>query len=232
RFTDWPNPPDAARRLRVGYVSPDLRYHAAAFAVAPILMNHDRAAVEVTCYSGAPREDAMSARLKARADRWQRTAGMGDAALAALIRADGIDVLVDLSGHSPGNRLTLFAAKPAPVQITAWGLPTGTGLAEIDALLADPILIPAADRPLFAESVIDLPCALAYAPPEFAPAPAARPARTAGHLTLGCFNRFTKVSAGTLALWRRVLAALPSARLLLKDKLFDHAAERARVGAL
>lgn len=228
RFTDWPNPRDPERRLKLGYVSADLRRHALAYAIGPVLTRYDRARFEVTCYASLSQEDDVTARFKAAVDHWRAVGQLADDALAQQVRADGIDILIDLSGHSPGNRLPVFVARPAPVQLSAWGHPTGTGIAEIDALLADPVLIPPRDRRLFAETIVDLPCALCYEAPDYAPAPAPPPMLAAGHVTFGCLNRYVKVTDAALALWSRVLGAVPASRLLLKDTLFSRDDERGR----
>ena len=228
RFSDWPNVPDPERMLRLGYVSADFRRHSAAFTFGPVIWGHDRSRFEIVCYSGVAHEDDFTQRFRTGADLWRPMAQLADDALARQIRDDGIDVLIDLSGHTVGNRLTVFCAKPAPVQVTAWGAVTGTGIPEIDALLADPIMVPPDERALFAESVVDLPCMLTYQAPDDAPAVAALPASAAGCVTFGCLNRFAKASDDALALWARILAAMPDSRLLLKDRVFSDAGERAR----
>jgi predicted O-linked N-acetylglucosamine transferase (SPINDLY family) len=228
RCRDWPNPRDPERKLRLGYVSADFRRHSAAFAFGPVIWDHDRSRFEVVCYSGVTQEDELTARFRASAASWRSIAGMSNEALVDQIRADAIDVLIDLSGHTVGNRLAVFTAKPAPVQVSAWGSVTGTGIPDIDALFADPIMIPVEERGWFAETVIDLPCMLTYQAPDYAPAVTALPAVTEGCVTFGCLNRFAKVSDDALAAWARILAALPTSRLLLKDKVFDDADERAR----
>jgi protein O-GlcNAc transferase len=221
------NDRDPDRRLRVGYVSSDFRRHSAAIVFAPVLLNHDSAAIELVCYSATGGEDDVTGRFRRRADLWRDIHGLSDTQLAELVRADGIDILVDLSGHSAGNRLGTFALKPAPIQVTAWGHANGTGLAAMDVLFADPVAIPAAERPLYAETIIDLPGLLCFEPPAEAPPVAPRAADSPP--VLGFFGRAAKVSDETIALWARVLQALPACRLLLKDRAFDDAATRARI---
>ncbi len=207
----------AGRRLRIGYVSPYFRHQAATYAFAPLVLHHDRERFEVVCYADGGREDDLTLRLRAAAETWRPTARLTDDQLAALVREDGIDILVDCVGHMKGNRLLMFARRPAPVQITAWGEPTGTGLAAMDYLFADPVLVPAAERPLFAETVIDLPCFLSYWTPEPLPEPGEPPALAGGGVRFGSFNRVAKLTDATLALWAQVLAAVPGSVLLLKD---------------
>src|SRR5262249_14171816 len=137
------NDPDPQRRLRIGYVSSHFCHQAATFAFAGVLLNHDRAQFEIICYSDTAQEDQITGRLRMRADRWHHTRKLSDDELADLIRSDRIDILVDLVGHMGGHRLLVFARKPAPIQVTAWGEPTGTGLKTMDYLFADPVLVPA-----------------------------------------------------------------------------------------
>ncbi|MEO5374277.1 MAG: acetylglucosamine transferase, partial [Alphaproteobacteria bacterium] len=162
---------------------------------------------------------------------WRHTVGVSDEDMAEQIRRDGIDILVDLSGHTIGNRLAVFVHKPAPVQITAWGHAEGTGIPTIDAFLADSVVVPESERSFFAETVIDLPCFLPYAPPGYAADVAALPALSAGVFTFGCFNRLDKFSEDALALWARVLAAVPGSQLLLKDSQLGGAENQRRVAA-
>jgi hypothetical protein len=136
------NDPDPGRRLRVGYVSPDFRSHAVAFFLEPILASHDPAAVEVYCYAEVAAPDAVTARLRPLAHAWRDTPGLGDDELAALIREDGIDVLVDLGGHLAGGRLLTFARRPAPVQVSYLGYPGTTGLEAIHYRLTDAVADP------------------------------------------------------------------------------------------
>ena len=216
------NTRDPERRLRIGYVSADFREHSAFYAFSPVLFRHNRAAFDVVCYSGVRVEDQLTARMKQSADAWRPTVGMSDEALAEQIRGDGIDILVDLSGHSEDNRLLVFARKPAPIQVTAWGHPTGTGLPTIDYFLADPVLVPAKIRPLLAEKVFDLPCERCYDPPEYLPA-VTPPPSLAGHpFTFAHFNRVEKISNTVVRLWSRILAALPGARLFVKDSMLEY----------
>ncbi|HEY0833253.1 MAG TPA: tetratricopeptide repeat protein [Azospirillum sp.] len=224
------NPRDPERRLRVGYVSADFRSHSAAFVFAPVLTGHDPARVEVVCYSNHDACDAMTERLRGAASLWRTVTRLSDEALAAQVRADGIDVLVDLSGHSAGNRLRAFARRPAPVQVSAWGHVTGTGMAAMDALFADAVVVAAEDRGLFAETVVDLPCMLCCEPPVNAPAAAPLPpAMGDGVVTFGSLNKLSKVSDEALALWCRILRAVPESRLLIKFAGLEEPSVRARL---
>ena len=220
------NPSDPERKLRVGYVSADFRQHSAAYCFRPVLDRHDRSRFEVHCYSSTPAEDGMTEAFRAAADGWRDVGPVDDGVLADIVRGDGIDILVDLSGHTAGNRLRAFARKPAPVQVSAWGHVTGTGIPEIDALFADPVLIPEEERPLFAERVVDLPCALCLDPPAEASGIDLDSAVAPASFTFGCLNRLSKVSDGTLRLWAGLLGRVPGSTLLLKDPVLDDAASR------
>ncbi|MBL8629409.1 MAG: tetratricopeptide repeat protein [Rhodospirillaceae bacterium] len=217
--------PDPCRRLRVGYVSPDFRRHSVAFFIEPLLAAHDRDAVEVFCYSNSGVTDDVTARLRACADHWRSIVGLSAAAAAELIRHDGIDVLVDLAGHTVGNRLDVFALRCAPVQITALGYPSTTGLAQMDGRLCDNITdpFPSADQ-WATERLLRLSTGLhCYAPPHAAPDVQALPALKRGYITFGSFNKLAKVSSATVELWSAVLQAVPSARLLIKAKALSDA---------
>lgn len=218
---------DPERRLRIGYVSAHFRAYAASYAFGGVLTHHDPAKVEIFCYSDTRQEDELTSIFRRAAQHWRDTADLGDAALAERIARDRIDILVDLVGHMAGHRLLAFARKPAPIQITAWGEPTGTGLKTMDYLFADPVLIPPAERELFAEKIIDLPGALGYWTPEPLPAPGPLPARANGFVTFGSFNRRAKVTPGVLRDWSAILRELPDARLVLKAKQFGDPAEQA-----
>jgi protein O-GlcNAc transferase len=220
------NIPDPARKLRIGYVSADFCRHSAYYVFAPMICEHDRQAFEVICYSGVKREDDATARLRQAAEGWRSTLGLSDDALAEQIRRDGIDMLIDLSGHSAGNRLLVFARKPAPVQVTAWGYVTGTGLPTMDYLLADSVFVPPRERDHYAEEVIDLPCCVCYEPPEYLPGISALPALSNKPFTFGCINRIEKISDAVMACWNQILEAAPEARLMIKDqRLVDQSSQ-------
>lgn len=210
------NTPDPERKLRVGYVSADFRRQSACYIFGPVIRHHDPSMFEVFCYSGVKQEDEITALLRQAAHAWRSTLSIPDEDLAGQIRDDGIDILVDLSGHMAGNRLLVFARKPAPVQVTAWGYANGTGLETIDYFLADPVVVPLVERSLFAEEIFDLPCFVCYEPPEYLPEVSPQPALCGRPFTFACINRVEKISDRILALWGRILAALPEAGLLVK----------------
>ena len=216
------------RKLRVGYVSPDFRTHAVALFAEPLLAAHDRSQVELFCYAEVPVEDAATQRFRALADHWRSTVGRGDAAVAEQIRQDGIDVLVELAGHTAGNRLLVFARKPAPVQVAYMiGHGCTSGLSAIDAFLADDILAPPGAEAVFSEQLLRLPrIPLAYRPPEGMPPVVPLPALAAGRVTFGYFGRTVRLNDGVIAAWCHILHAVPDARLVLNSAPFAEDAGR------
>jgi predicted O-linked N-acetylglucosamine transferase (SPINDLY family) len=216
-----PNHRDPARRLVVGYVSADFRRHSAATTFWPVLAHHDKTRFEVICYSCSAIRDDITKDFQRVADRWVDASQLSDAELAARVCADTVDILIDLSGHSGGNRLGVFARKPAPVQVTAWGHGTGTGLSTIDYLFSDPVTIPEAMRPLYAEKIYDLPCVIMSALPPIELPRGEPPVSANGFITFGVFNRITKISDDAVAVWARILHGVPDARLLMKDGAYD-----------
>ncbi|CAL78844.1 putative O-linked N-acetylglucosamine transferase, SPINDLY family; TPR domain protein [Bradyrhizobium sp. ORS 278] len=211
---------DPERRLTIGYVSSDFRTHSAALVFLPVLRHHDHHSFKVVCYSCSPLQDTMTAQCRAVADVWVDAWQMSDDELTERIEADAVDILVDLSGHSAGNRLPVFARKPAPIQVTAWGSGTGTGLPTMDYFFADPVTVPEDVRHLFAEQVYDLPAVITTDPLQgWQPTPL--PMLRNGHVTFGVFNRIDKISDPALALWARLMAALPNSRIVIKNGALD-----------
>jgi protein O-GlcNAc transferase len=224
------NSRDPHRRLRIGYVSSYFRHQAATYAFGGVLTCHDASSFEVVCYSDTLDEDDVTSRLRAGCEKWRRTAGLSDQELADLIEADGIDILVDCVGHMGGHRLLVFARKPAPIQVTAWGEPTGTGLKTMDYLLADPVLVPTGERALLAERVFDLPNFLGYWVPSPLLEPIALPAIANGYVTFGSFHRLAKIQDPVLRSWATILRALPDARLIIKgDQRHSESSQEARI---
>jgi protein O-GlcNAc transferase len=216
------NRPDPDRPLRVGYVSADFRQHSAGFGILPILRAHDHSRVTVICYSGVTKRDDLTEQFRSLADVWHDVHDLSDDALEALIRADEIDILVDLSGHSAGNRLPVFAREPAPAQVTAWGYATGTGLETMHYFLADPVVVPPEAHDFYVEEIVNLPSLICYESPDGLPPVVAPPAVARGYVTFGAFNRPEKISPSVRDVWAAILARLPDARLLLKSgRLID-----------
>jgi protein O-GlcNAc transferase len=205
------------RRLRIGYVSPNFYDHVVGRNVLPLLREHDRRQYEVFCYSNLAHGDQWTERFRTLADGWRDVAYQSDAQLVDQIRADRIDILVDLALHMAGNRLLVFARKPAPVTVTFAGYPGTTGLTAIDYRLTDPYLDPPGVDPAdYAEQSIRLPDTFwCYDPLGDEPAVGGLPAAAAGRVTFGCLNNFCKVNDEVLRLWAQVLAAVAGSRLVL-----------------
>jgi predicted O-linked N-acetylglucosamine transferase (SPINDLY family) len=212
---------DSDRKLVVGYVSGEFKRRSAAYSFRPVLLNHDKTKFEVVCYSASPTSDDVTETFMQATDHWRDVAQWSDDQLVDRIQRDKIDILVDLSGHSAENRLRVFARKPAPIQVTAWGHASGTGLPTIDYLFSDPVAIPTEVRHHYAEQIYDLPCLMVMEPPpgDFrSPVP---PVRRNGFLTYGVFNRVSKLSDAAVALWSHLLVSKPDSRLIIKDHLLS-----------
>jgi predicted O-linked N-acetylglucosamine transferase (SPINDLY family) len=220
------NTPDQTRRIKIGYVSGDFHRHSAALCFKPVLLNHNKTEFEITCYSTSQIADELTQIFRSTADRWRDVFQLPDDEFCKQIQADQIDILVDLSGHSTGNRLGVFARKPAPIQVTAWGHATGTGLPTIDYLFSDPIACPLAVRSMFTEKIYDLPCLISIDPVPDDVRPVDPPTLSNGYLTFGVFNRASKISEATVSLWARILDALPSSQMLMKNSAFDEQTTR------
>lgn len=227
----WPNDPRPDRRLRIGYVSAGFHSHAAAKVFCAVIMNHDPDEFEVYCYTARRKRDNVSVRLRLAVAQWRSIAGLTDIQAARLIRGDRIDLLIDLDGHFHRNRLGIFYLRAAPAQASAWGYVPGPGIAGIDYLLTDDVIVPPQEREYFSERLIALPCAQPYdgdlMPRSTAPS---RPdCDRGGPVRFGCFNRYDKLSDGTLVLWSRILQACPHSTLTLKDRFFAEPRPRERV---
>ncbi len=224
------NAPDPNRIIKVGYVSADFREHSAALVFGAMLTKFNAGAFQVFAYSNSAKADAVTRRFQQNVTQWREIGRLSDAAAAHMIRDDGIDILVDLSGHSAGNRLGVFAIKPAPVQITAWGYITGTGMKAVDAIFADPVIIPEDEKKFYAEQVVYLPNVVC---PAFFltkyPDVNALPAFAKKTVTFGSFNRLAKISDQTLKTWARVLVAVPNSTMVVKTNGLEHPHLRERV---
>lgn len=222
------------RRIRIGYVSPDLRMHPVAAFLMPLLLHYDRDAFHVTCYANNT-EDHVSEEMRTLVDAWHNVQGTTPAAIARQIAADGIDILIDLAGHTKGNLLPVFALRPAPVQITALGYFNTTGLFEMDYILGDEVIDPAIDAqgyaPGFTERVLRLSTShFCYHPLTVFPKVTEPPRTRNGYVTFGSFNNFNKVNDEVLRVWSAILHEIKDARLLLKSFLF--VSEEGRMFAL
>jgi predicted O-linked N-acetylglucosamine transferase (SPINDLY family) len=222
-----PNDPSPDRRLRVGFVSPDFRRHCQALFIEPLFSHHDRRQIELFCYASVSKPDSVTQRLQTHADTWRDCREMADSALAAQIRDDKIDILIDLTMHMPLGRPLLFARKPAPVQVAYLAYPGTTGMTAIDYRITDPYLDPPGQHDdWYTEQTVRLPetfwCydpwgmeADRSATAQPLPDPGPLPLQANGYVTFGCLNDFCKMNLPTLALWARVLRAVDRSRLLM-----------------
>ncbi len=218
-YTEHHNDHDPERRLRVGYVSPDLRTHAAAYFIEPLLQYHDPSRFEIICYGEIARPDKVTERMKGYAQKWHNTCGCTDAQLIDMIRADGVDILVDLAGHTADSRLVVFTAKPAPVQTAYIGYANTTGLSTIDYRLTDDLTDPPADQKYYTEKLVYLKNGFScYAAPPMTPEISPLPASKVGYMTFASFNNLFKINDSVIDLWCRVLHACPMSRM----RMFRH----------
>jgi predicted O-linked N-acetylglucosamine transferase (SPINDLY family) len=223
-FVPCRNDHSPERRLRVGYVSRDFRDHVVGRNIWPLLRSHEHNQFEITLYANQTCADSMTDQFQRCADNWRGIAGLTDEQVAERIRQDGIDILVDLAVHTAGNRLLVFARKPAPVQVSFAGYPGSTGLDAIDYRLTDPYLDPSGANDLReADKTYRLPHTFwCYDPPDEEPAVAPLPSSKKGMITFGCLNNFCKVNDRVLELWAKVLRAVNGSRLFLLAKEGSH----------
>ncbi len=211
------NDPTPERRLRIGYVSAHFKHHAVNYFTEPILLAHDHDQFEIYCYSDVAQPDAITERIQAAADVWHPTARASAEEIVQMVRDDRIDILVDLAGHIGGNRLLVFARKPAPIQVTYIGYQNTTGMTAMDYRLTDERADPPGltDR-YYTERLVRLPRAFfCYKPLDEAPKVTPLPARDAGFVTFGSFNNLIKVTPQVIATWHEILARVPRSRLLV-----------------
>ena len=218
QFTQWTCDP-APSRIRLGFVSGDFHGHPVGFFLEALLNELRLENVELYAYAAHTEEDDLTRRIRPHFSAWRSIVGLNDGAAAALIHADGIHVLMDLSGHTARNRLPLFALRPAPVQCSWLGYFATTGIAEMDYLLGDPHVTPEAEKEQFTEAVWPLPeTYLCFTRPDVQIDVAALPAIANQYITFGSFNNLAKMTDAVVALWSKVLMAIPHSRLLLKTK--------------
>jgi protein O-GlcNAc transferase len=212
RFENDRNP---QKKLRIGYVSPELRQHPVGRFMLPLLEGHDKNRVEVFCYHTGPEKDQLTDRLRARTDVWRNAANLSDQELAQQIREDHIDVLVDLNMHMRGSRLLAFARRAAPVQVTYLAYAGTTGLLEMDYRITDQFLDPQGTDGKYVEKMAKLKSYWCYSAPENSPAVQALPASRNAGVMFGCLNSYVKVNRCVLEVWKRTLEAVPGSRMIL-----------------
>ncbi len=207
-----------SRHIRVGYLSPDCRQHPVSHFIEPVLRHHDRGRFDVFCYHSDPREDAVTTRLKGWVKNWRSLGGASDAELEKVLREDGLDILVELSGHTDGHRLGVLARRVAPIQITYLGYPNTTGLAAIDYRITDSIADPLGESDeLHVEKLARLPESfLCYSPPDVGDSSRIPPFRRNAHMTFGSFNNLPKITPMCVTLWAKVLSRVPESKLFVK----------------
>ncbi len=217
QWTPHRNQRDPARRLRIAYVSPDFRAHACAFFVEPLLRDHRRTEVEVYAYAEVAHPDAVTRRLQTLCEHWRSTVGLSDEQVAALIRQDEIDLVIDLAGHTANSRLLALARQPAPVQATYLGYPATTGIAAMQYRITDHVTEPVGQSEAFyTETLVRLPHSLwCYQPFADMPAVSALPAIARKSVTFGSFNSYAKIGPRVIEWWAAVLRAMPTARLVM-----------------
>ncbi len=208
------------RRLKIGYVSKDFGCHPVSYFFGSILARHNRSEFEMICYSNNPNTDDLTRLLQQLADGWRQIDTLNDQEVAELIRQDQIDILIDLSGHTAGNRILVFARKPAPIQVTYLAYPNTTGLSTMDYRLTDAWADPlGTTEHLHTEELIRLPHGfLCYQPPSNTPPVSELPLLQKGYVTFGCFNNLAKVNLELVGYWCQILDSLPTAKMIIKSK--------------
>ncbi len=232
--TKWTNNKDPGRKLRVAYLSPDLRKHPVGYFLTPIMDSHDSQEFEILCYSSSSKPlDELSRRFRDRAAIWRDVVDIDDEALACRIREDRVDILVDLAGHTAGNRLAVLARSAAPVQATYLGYPSTTNLMAVDYMIADETVCPRRDDSLYSESVVRLPhFFLCFEPHPEAPEVAPPPLASNGFVTFGSFNHLPKITTWTVGLWAQILSKVARSRLIMKTRPFADVETRQRLVGL
>lgn len=232
-FQQWQVTPDPLRPLRIGLVSGDFCFHPVGHFLESVLSeiaSHYGSSLHLVAYYNHHKEDELTARLKPLCAQWHAVADWTDAQLAHQIHQDGVDILIDLAGHTTHNRVRVFAWRPAPVQLSWLGYFATTGIAEMDYLLADPHTVPPEHEAHFTETIWRLPnTRMCFTPPREVVAVSALPALASGHITFGCFNHLGKINDTVIATWSRILHRVPGSRLFLKTKQLAGEAARNRV---
>jgi|GEM_PF-272320 len=220
----WPehqNDRDLTRRLRVGYVSADFKDHSVAKFLEPVLAQHDRNQVEVVCFSADAMQDMVTLRFKQLANRWHDVAALSDVQMCDLVQKEAIDILVDLSGHTLGNRLLVFARKPAPVQMTWLGYGATTGLTAIDYFLCDPRMVPPEFAPYCSEQLLYLPVIAPFTAPDNSPDVNELPTLARPVFSFGSLARTSRINDEVIAVWSALLKVVPESQLILDQRPFQ-----------
>ena len=220
-YSTWNHPSfDNSHTLRVGFVSGDFKNHPVGYFLENLINALDSSKIELFAYSSQDYEDALTARIKPKFHQWTNITSLDDPLAAEKIHNDGIHILIDLAGYTAHNRLSLFAWKPAPVQVSWLGYFASTGMTFIDYFLADPISVPEQNRAHFTEKVWYLPkTRLCFTPPspDIAQESTPLPALSNGFVTFGCFQTISKMTDPILALWTKILRRCPNSQLMIKN---------------
>ncbi|MCD6055614.1 MAG: putative UDP-N-acetylglucosamine--peptide N-acetylglucosaminyltransferase isoform [Gammaproteobacteria bacterium] len=220
-YNTWQVSRDPNRKLRIGYLSADFHVHPVAYVFTSFLPYHDKSAVDIVAYSNGIKADETTKLIKSQCTEWNDVIRLNDRELAAKIRADQIDLLIDLGGHTAQSRLSVLAYKAAPIQATYIGYPMTTGLSTVDYLIADKEVCPEKYSHLYTEKIAYLPGSIfCFRPHDFAPKIVELPALKKGYLTFGCYNNLPKLTPAVVRLWSQLLKALPTAKLILKSRPF------------
>ena len=223
-------PRKEAGPIVVGLVSPDLYAHPVGVFLLPWLENHDRSAFRLIAYADSQRDDPIASRIRFAVDDWRGIAGLDDEAVAKLVAADQVDILIDLAGHTAGNRLKMFARRVAPLQVNWLGYSATTGVSTMDAMLIDAYTAPQGVEAHFTEQLFRLDgLRFCYTPPTYAPDVSPTPVQCNGHITFGSFNNLAKITPEVIEAWAAILEAVPNARLVLKWKSLGDAETRKRL---
>ena len=212
------NMPDKTRPIRIGYISPDFKMHPVSFFIESVLMYHDEKKFDVYCYSDVQKTDNITQRFSNYKNNWQKISGYANKAVIKIIESDGIDILVDLSGHTAKNRLGIFAEKPAPIQISYLGYANTTGLNSMDYRLTDYYTDPKGTEQFYTEKLVRIdPCFCCYKPPEIPIYESELPYLKNGYITFGAFHNLAKVAEHTLLLWVKLMHTIPNSHLILQS---------------
>eukprot|EP01102_Stenamoeba_stenopodia_P020858 TRINITY_DN8274_c0_g1_i1.p1 TRINITY_DN8274_c0_g1~~TRINITY_DN8274_c0_g1_i1.p1 ORF type:complete len:750 (+),score=169.42 TRINITY_DN8274_c0_g1_i1:210-2459(+) len=232
QIVGWRNKKDINKVVRVGYLSPDFFTHSVSYFAESLLANHSKK-FRIYCYSSVVKDDAKTHQLKSYGHVWRNVHGMPAHDVAAIILEDEIDILVELAGHTAGNRLDVMALKPAPVQVTYIGYPNTTGLKCIDYRIADYFTDSANTKQKYTETLIRLPnCFLCYTPIKDPPAISEAPVVKNGFVTFGTFNNLAKITNEVLLVWAKILKRVPGSRLIMKCKPFSNKETKDRVAKI
>jgi protein O-GlcNAc transferase len=234
RISSFDNVRITTRRLKIGYVSPDFKKHSVAYFIEPVLSTHDKEGFEIFCYSDVLVPDEKTGLIQKYAHQWRNIVGLSDTQVSDLIHKDGIDILIDLAGHTACNRLLLFARKPAPVQVSWIGYSATTGLLTMDYKIVDNYTDPPGmTDQYYSEKLIHLPKSfLCYLPNKNSPKVGELPIFTIKRITFGSFNNLSKVSPEIINIWVEILKSLPNPHLIMKAKSFADSTTRQEVMAI